>query len=252
MMIKNLVLKLGNNSTENTPKYEIDFQVSIKETGLIPERNKYEKLDQTSILSIWKDLNEAVTPIKTIATNYNWSKSTLYNIRKQQQYYKTGSSKRHFAKITRNETKKLLSLIDEYINSHHIPWTVKDVCDYLHEQTSKIYPIHVVRHMMKSDLQLSFKKISSRPKTYWNEILKEARILYSIKYSQQLNLKTLLVNVDEASIGRACKIEYSWSHKGENKEWQNISVFGSLKLILAVVSNGKWFWMATHDNINSK
>ena len=83
-MIKNLVLKLGNNPTENIPKYEIDFQISIKETNLIPERNKHEKLDQTSILSIWKDLNETVTLIKTIATNYNWSKSTLYNIRKQQ------------------------------------------------------------------------------------------------------------------------------------------------------------------------
>ena len=43
-MNKNLVLKLGNNFTENTPKYEIDFQVSMKETSLIPERNKYEKL----------------------------------------------------------------------------------------------------------------------------------------------------------------------------------------------------------------
>ena len=161
MMINNLVLKLWNNSTENTPKYEIDFQVSIKETSLIPERNKYEKLDQTFILSIWKDINEAVTPIKTIVKNYNWLKSTLYNMRKQQQYYKTGSSKRYFAKMTCNETKKLLSLIDEYINSHHILWTVKDIWDYLYEQTSKIYPIHIVRHIMKSDLQLLFKKINS-------------------------------------------------------------------------------------------
>ena len=191
MMIKNLVLKLGNNSTENTPKYEIGFQVSMKETNLISERYKYEKLDQISILSILKDLNDAVTPIKTIATNYNWSKSTLFNIRKQQQYYKTGSSKRHFAKMISNETKKLLSLIDEFINSHHIPWTVKDICNFLYEQTSKIYPIHIVKNMMKCDLQLSFKKIISIPKTYWSEILKEARILYSIKYSRELNLKKL-------------------------------------------------------------
>ena len=181
-----------------------------------------------------KDLNEAVTPIKTIATNYNWSKSTLYNIRKQQQYYKTGSSKKHFVKMILNETKKLLSLIDEYISSYHISRTVKDICDYLHEQTSNIYPIHIGRHMMKSDLQLSFKKISSRPNTYWSEILQETRILYSIKYSQLLNLITLLVNVDEASIGCACKIEYLWSHKGESKEWQNILVFGYFKLILVV------------------
>ena len=52
------------------------------------------------------------------------------------------------------------------------------------------------------------------------------------------------------NINHACKLEYSWSNKSESKEWQNISVFRTIKLILAVVST--LFWMATHDNINSK
>ena len=241
-----------NKAAENTTKNTINFWEKSKETNETLWRSKYEKLDRASIISIWEDLNQTTAAIKEIAMNYNWSRSTVYNIRKHQQYYINGVFKRQFEKRTSCENRMLENFIDEYVDSHQTPWTVKDIRDYLYEKTKKIYPLHIVRRIMINNLQLSFKKISSRPITYHDEVLKEARILFSIRYSQLPSHKTLLINVDEASIGRSCKIEYSWSHKGESHECQKISIVGSLKLILAVASSGVWFWIASHENINSK
>ena len=183
-----------NKAAENTTKNTINFWEQSKESNETLWRSKYEILDRASIISIWEDLNQTTAAIKEIAMNYNWSRSTVYNnIRKQQQYYINGVFKRQFEKRTICEKRMLENFIDEYVDSHQTPWTVKDIRDYLYEKTKKIYPLHIVRRIMINNLQLPFIKISPRPITYHDEVLKVARILFSIRYSQLLSPKPCLL-----------------------------------------------------------
>ena len=72
----------------------------------------------------------------------------------------------------------LENFIDEYVDSHQTPWTVKDIRDYLYKKTNKIYPLHIVRRIMINNLQLSFKKISSLPITYHDKVYKNKDIIF--------------------------------------------------------------------------
>ena len=119
-----------NKAAENTTKNTINFWEQRKETNETIWRSKYEKLDRASIISIWEDLNQTTAAIKEIAMNYNWSGSTVYNIRKQQQYYINGIFKRQFDKRNSCENRMLKNFIDEYVDSHQTQWTVKDIRDY--------------------------------------------------------------------------------------------------------------------------
>ena len=91
---------------------------------------------------------------------------------------------------------------------------------------------------MIQDARLSYKKISSRPLSYSNNIISEARILFSVKFAQNLIPDTLILDIDESTFGRGCRIDYSRSHIGINQECQNAFISGSLKLILGIASNG--------------
>ena len=215
------------------------------------QRAKHEKLDDETIKSIIFDLNKKNASVKSLAHRYYWSKSTIYNVKCQKNYYLNGDSKRHIRKLSNNEEKDIERTIKNYLATHHLPWTVSDVTKYTNDKLLKVFPTHAIRKIMINNAKLSYKKVSSRANNHSMDLLKEARTLFSIKYLELLTNETLLLNVDEASFGRAWRISYSWSHKGKSQEWQNITISGSIKLILGIASNGWWFSMITHKNINS-
>ena len=190
--------------------------------------------------------------INELSRKYYWSTATLYSINRQRNYYQRGRSKRKITNILPNEVNNLASIIQKYMQTHSEPWVVKDFQEYIKAKHSKSYQAHTLRKIMIEDLHLSYKKVSSRPKCYVNAVIQEARVLFAVKYVQNLSIDTLLLNVDETIIGRDWRQLYSWSHKGINQEWQNIGVSRSIKLILTIASNGWWFCLATHSNINSK
>ena len=187
-----------------------------------------------------------------MSKKYNWSKSSIYNIRKQKNYYLHGKWKRHFVKVSNNEANTLMKQISIYLNTHSFPLFVKDFQNMLEKKSSKPYPKHVVRKMMIQNAGLSYKKISSRPLNYSRDVIKEARTLFWDTFSKTLMPDTLIVNIDECTIGRGCRAAYSWSVKGANQEWQNIRITGSLKIILAITSNGWWLALFTQANIDSE
>ena len=98
---------------------------------------------------------------------------------------------------------------------------------------------------------LSYKKVSSRPLNYYRDVIEEARILFWVRFSKTLIPDTQIVNIDECTIGRGCRAAFSWSVKGANQEWQNIRTTCSLKIILAITSNGWWLALSTQSNIDS-
>ena len=105
---------------------------------------------------------------------------------------------------------------------------------------------------MIRDAEMTYKRVSSRPLGYSSDIIKEARVLFCIKFSQDLTSDTLILNIEECTIGRGWREEYSWSKRGLNQESQNTFISGSLKVILSIASNGSWFALFTQSNINAK
>ena len=77
---------------------------------------------------------------------------------------------------------------------------------------------------MINDANLSYKKVSSRPRNHCTDTIREARTLFVIRFAQLLHSDTLILNADEANVGRDCKIMYSWSHKGQVQELQNTTL----------------------------
>ena len=96
---------------------------------------------------------------------------------------------------------------------------------------------------------LSYKKCKSRPTSVDLSKVKAFRILFAAYFVDILNNDTLIVNVDEATISRSLKINYSWSIKGKSTEFKNAP--GSVKVIMAILSNGLWFVMLTSNTIDS-
>lgn len=59
------------------------------------------------------------------------------------------------------------------------------------------------------------------------------------------------MNIDETSINRSTKNNYSWTAKGENQGVSNITFAGSQSLITAITSSGEWFWGLSTKTNNS-
>ena len=215
-------------------------------------RRKFEKLDDETIGSIIKDLDKKETKIADLSRKYSWSKSAIYNIKRQKNYYLNGRCKRHFLKLGNCEVNILVKYIDSYLNTHSFPLFIKNIQSMLEEKCSKSYPAHLIRKVMMQDAGLSYKKISSRPLGYSSDIIKEARTLLWVNFTKNLKPDNLILNIEECTIGRGWRAAYSWSKIGINQEWQNIRVYGSLKVILAIASNGWWFALFTQSNIDSK
>ena len=76
--------------------------------------------------------------------------------------------------------------------------------------------------------------------------------MFSIKFSQLVDSNTLIINIDESSIGRNTKQNYSWGIRGHPIEAKVISIKGSISQWKALFSNGNWLSMITSKTFNSE
>ena len=110
------------------------------------------------------------------------------------------------------------------------------------EHLTQVYGIHwdvnMIRNILKKKLECSFKRWSPRPLSIDYEILKLEKILFSIKIWRAISMHTVLINVDESSISKSTKANYSWGLKGISLNLSNIKIRGSISLITAIMSNG--------------
>ena len=104
---------------------------------------------------------------------------------------------------------------------------------------------------MKIKLQLSFKRVKSRPANINLQKINRIRSLFAVKLAKEISTDTLLINIDDTSINRDVKTNYSWGYKGETIEAKNSSFSGSISWILAIWSNGSWIWLLANQTIDS-
>ena len=81
---------------------------------------------------------------------------------------------------------------------------------------------------MKADLDMSYESVKSRPKNINLKKISNIRSLFAVKYLKDVSTKTLMINVDESSLNREIKSNYSWGIKGKSIETKNISFTRSI------------------------
>ena len=81
---------------------------------------------------------------------------------------------------------------------------------------------------MKRRLQLSFKRVKLRSTNINLQKINRIRSLFAVKLSKEISTDTLLINIDESSINRDVKTNYSWGYKGETIDVKNSSFSGSI------------------------
>ena len=85
-------------------------------------------------------------------------------------------------KLTYNERKNLIIIINFYLETHSGTCTVADIQSYAKTKHDDEYPNHIVRDVMINYANLSYKKIISRSISYNYDILGVTRYLFAVKF----------------------------------------------------------------------
>ena len=108
----------------------------------------------------------------------------------------------------------------------------------------------IIQHI-KSNHNLSFKRVSSRPVFIDVDHIQRLKLLFTVVFSNLVDNSQILVNIDETSFLRTTKINYSWSLKGEIWSVSNISFKESVYLICAITSIGDLYALFLTNKNNS-
>ena len=131
----------------------------------------------------------------------------------------------------------ILKLIKEYVLQWKHTLTANDVAIHVKYALNTSYSIQVARNLMKKELNLSFKRVKSRPNSISMPRINLVRRVFSIRFSQLVSTDSLLINIDESSINRGSRPNYSWYLKGLPIETCNSTFTGSVSMILSICSN---------------
>ena len=143
-------------------------------------------------------------------------------------------------------------IVENQIKEKKWTFTARDVQIKLKMNYHINIPIHEVRKIMKERLNLSFKRINSRPSNIWLNKLRIWRILFWIKFTKLITNDTLLINIDEWTISNKTKLNYSWSQKGKSWEVQNSNFSSSWSIIMAILNTGQWYCLILWSTVNSE
>ena len=214
------------------------------------ERTKYQKISKLQknwILT--KICNDWIT-VRELSKNYNISKSTLYRIKNDSRLVSKPDSMRDIFKFKKYEKEKLVNCIKEYLKYQKSHFNAEDVSKFVDLKLSNKYPIYMIRNIMKQQLNLSYKRINSRPLNVDFERLLLSRIIFSMHISKIINDDILLINIDEAWLNKETKANYSWVSTGMNGESQNINLANTMNIVLAIWSYGSWLEILSNNTLN--
>ena len=76
---------------------------------------------------------------------------------------------------------------------------------------------------MKIELNLTYKRVKPRPNNVDFNKINASRKLFVIKFSKLIKIYSLVINIDEVSINRHIKSNYSWSKR--EKQMKKIKFF---------------------------
>ena len=133
----------------------------------------------------------------------------------------------------------LLKIVEEFIKQTKTAFTARSIQIYIRNKVKVLLPLHKIRNILKSEFHLSFKKGSSRRVDLNIDKMRYSKSLFTIEFIKSLSEADIILNLDESTISRSTKWEYSWLKTGENGRIHNDRFSNSVNVI-SVASNSGW------------
>ena len=222
------------------------------EDNELMKRNKNQKLTKLQMKFIKNILNQWTFSIKKLWQKYGVSPSVVYKIRRMSNNQINQGPSKNFNSITDKEKEKLLKELQDMILNTDFPFNSVQATELINKKLQTSYNSALIRKLLKEELNWSFKKVKQRPIQVDLNRVRAMRQLFSVKFWQKVTADTLLINIDETSINRHIKWNYSWSIKGQQKESTNKPFSGSMSIAMSICSNGAWMAYLTNKTIDNK
>ena len=142
--------------------------------------------------------------------------------------------------------------ISEYVKSISWRFTYLHVRRHILKNLSIPIPRHQICKHLKYNERLSYKKGSARPYTLDIKKLKLTKQLFWVKLAQSLTSIKIFINLDESTVSKDTKANYSWLKAGKHWSINNIVFGGSINLISYITTDGMAINLLKHWSSNAK
>ena len=139
-----------------------------------------------------------------------------------------------------------------YIRTTTTAFSCKDLRCHVYSNLKIMIPFHIWRRLLTEKFELSFKKTSSRPIRLDVKRHPWMKALFWVKILKMLTRIQIILNMDETSLSRNLKAEYSWAIRGKPSWIRNTRFTDSANLVSTITSDGWSLTSAHSDTINSK
>ena len=103
----------------------------------------------------------------------------------------------------------------EFINNKNTSFTTADIKHFASHELGVEANASDILKLMKSKLDLSFKRVSSRPVATNKDQIDLLKKVFCLEYGNLVEPESEIVNIDEATFSRSTKINYSWRRRGK-------------------------------------
>ena len=215
-------------------------------------RKRYEKLTDSQIRFLKFNINESILTTREISNEYHVSRSEIYKIKRMSINHIMRGSKRKWIKVFGKDRDKLIEELKDFVVNASHAFNSSEITNHVNTKLQTNYKASWIRSVMKRLLNLTYKRTKPRPNSINFDKVKACRQLFALKFSQLLSNSSLVINIDETSINRHIKINYSWSLKGKKYEARNSPFIGSINWVMAIWSNRNWFSLFMNHTSNSE
>ena len=150
------------------------------------------------------------------------------------------------------QSKTVMQYISKFASWQTGCFTAADVQEYIKDQLLVSIPLHQIRKHLKINEKLSYKKGNPRPVNLDVSRVKLLKQLFWIRFANQLSGIKMLINIDESSITKGTKKNYSWLRTGRSCSITNLKINNSINMITAITTTGLTINMLKYKSTNAE
>ena len=138
----------------------------------LSNRKKNQKLSHSQLIFIKQKIEHSGLCSKELILKLRISISQINRIKRMNPNKIQEGPAQNFIKLSKREKKVLRNTVKEYSSNRIHPFWARDLRDYVKWQFNFEYPVKFIRRFMKSESNLTFKKINPCPssinfKSFW-------------------------------------------------------------------------------------
>ena len=150
------------------------------------------------------------------------------------------------------QSKTVMQCISKFASEQTGCFTAADVQGHIKDELLVSIPLHQIRKHLKINEKLSYKKGNPRPVNLDTNRRKLLKQLFLIRMANQLSGIKMLINIDESSITKLTKKNYSWLRTGRSCSITNLKINNSINMITAITTTGLAINMLKYKSTNTE